>query len=260
MLNHQEGVYDYTQLAQQWGIEVNDPIILLLREFDLRFTSLETETTKLSRSNEQWSQVMGQLLEIFREQKADEEIKTNVIREMTDAISEHSQSSKSLGMGLQKIERLTEALPLIQQQLKSILPQLTAISESLSSDGSNAKTVANKVKADLERIEATLGNIWKGLSNQIEASSAKFLRTKTIQGNTIWLASVVAALALLLAFAGGFWNGGYMYHQQDIADFGGEESYHFAEQLMKRADNTHRFIKCQNDQNPKCTVWIQDPS
>ncbi|NJL56668.1 hypothetical protein HC928_17035 [bacterium] len=84
-----------------------------------------------------------------------------------------------------------------------------------------------------------------------------------IQQGLIW-ASGVSAIALLAVGGTAYWIGSQHGRNSAVQNsyraFGGQASYEFAKDLMNRADNVQRFIKCQEEDNEKCTVWMKEPS
>lgn len=73
------------------------------------------------------------------------------------------------------------------------------------------------------------------------------------------------AVTVSLLFVGGtaYWlgtqNGKTAAVQASYQSFQGKSNYEFAKSLMNRADNISRLVKCSNESNAKCTVWIEDP-
>ena len=84
-----------------------------------------------------------------------------------------------------------------------------------------------------------------------------YLRDVLMQGY-VWGTGVALAVCVAVGWAGGV-HGRNAAEQEAYSAFGGEANYKFAQRLMRRADNVERFLKCERDNNPKCTVWIQPP-
>ena len=84
-----------------------------------------------------------------------------------------------------------------------------------------------------------------------------YLRDVLMQGYA-WGTVVALAVCVAVGWAGGV-HGRNAAEQDAYRSFGGEANYKFAQRLMRRADNVERFLKCERDNNPKCTVWIQPP-
>ena len=73
------------------------------------------------------------------------------------------------------------------------------------------------------------------------------------------LGSAIVLIVLLAVGGVSNWQGRTAAVQNAYTAFGGQSTYEFAERLMRRADNVDRFIKCESENNPKCTVWLQSP-
>lgn len=101
----------------------------------------------------------------------------------------------------------------------------------------------------------------KEWATSLEHFKTMYLRDVLRQG-LIW-ASGVSAIALLAVGGTAYWIG--TQHGRDGAvqnsykAFGNQANYDFAKNLMNRSDNVQRFVKCQQDDNEKCTVWIKTP-
>jgi len=134
----------------------------------------------------------------------------------------------------------------------------TALSKAMKSADESLprKTSAHQKKAD--EINKMALQSWTG---ELENTRKIYLRDVFTQG-FIWAGSSTV-IALLAVGGAAYWSG--FQHGQEVAvqdsykAFGGSASYTFAKNLMNRADNGGRFVKCGDEGNDKCTVWIKNP-
>jgi len=131
---------------------------------------------------------------------------------------------------------------------KALLPDLKAAFDAAKKDAvaaykAETDTIAEGALKDWadnynQALRECLGNVWKMSS----------------------LAIGLGGLAIgVAAYFGGVQQGRAAAIQDSYKAFGGVESYTYAKSLMRRGDNVRRFVKCGNEGNDKCTVWIKDP-
>lgn len=131
---------------------------------------------------------------------------------------------------------------------KALLPDLEAAFDAAKKDAvaaykAETDTIAeDALKEWADNYNATrrecLGNVWKMSS----------------------VAIVLGGLAIgVAAYFGGVQQGRAAAIQDSYKAFGGVDSYDSAKYLMRRGDNVSRLIKCQKEDNEKCTIWVKNP-
>jgi hypothetical protein len=135
---------------------------------------------------------------------------------------------------------------------ETLLPKLEAAFATAKTDAVEAYQAEIRKQA-----EASLQD-WR---LELEDTRKLYLSDVLKQG-LIW-ASGAIAIALLAVGGAAYWVGTQQGRdgavQNSYKAFGSQANYEFAKKLMNRSDNVQRFVKCQKEENEKCTVWMRNP-
>lgn len=173
-----------------------------------------------------------------------------------------TKALQTYGVIQTRIDRSISEIQGIQRQWKketqALLPDFrNAFDEALKKASNKADLHLNKRVEDYQRDIDKLS--FESLQKFTKVS------TKTLesyQQNSLWQGMIASSGAVLLSVLAvgitAFWVGIQQGQSNAIKEFGGEGWYRISEQLINRADNRQRLSLCAKDQNPKCTLWIQD--
>jgi len=125
------------------------------------------------------------------------------------------------------------------------------ITELITSVDTDRETNINVLKVLLERLGQSIGSLNTAIT-KINSSHTALTR---LQQNTTWIKfaewfSPLTALliAALVGFGSGWWVMSLKYN--DSLNVLGRDLVNW---------NTDRIFKCRQDNNPKCTIWIEPP-
>jgi|GEM_PF-3824758 len=183
-------------------------------------------------------------------------MKSSADESFRKAVTVYGTIQTNIDNSTKKIETEVGKIDSIRVQwgndVKALLPEFrTAFDEAM-------KTATAAYQKKINKIAETSLQDW---GRELESTRTIYLRDVFQQG-LIWAGSSTA-IALLSVGGAAYWVG--TQHGRDAAvqasykAFGRQPSYDFAKELMNREDNVQRFIKCQDEGNEKCTVWIKNP-
>ncbi len=139
-----------------------------------------------------------------------------------------------------------------KQDAEALLPKLTTAFDAAKKTSIEAHQAEMRKNAEAEL---------QSWGQELESTRRIYLGDVLKQG-LIW-ASGATVIALLAVGGTAYWIGSQQGRSAAVQDsykaFGGQSNYGFAKNLMNRGDNVQRFVKCQEDGNEKCTVWMQNP-
>jgi hypothetical protein len=131
------------------------------------------------------------------------------------------------------------------QQLKD---QIQALRASVDKD---RETNENVLKVLLERMGQSIGGLNTAIKQINKASNdiQKLQQGTALVKFADWFSPLFALLvALIVGFGGGWWAMWLKYSEPDSV---------LGRRLVQW--NIERILKCQQDNNPKCTIWILPP-
>lgn len=151
-----------------------------------------------------------------------------------------------------QVDRVDDIREQWNQDAEALLPKLSTAFDTAK------KTSIEAHQAEMRKNAETHLQDW---AQELESTRKIYLADVLKQG-LIWAGSAVT-IALLAVGGTTYWIG--TQHGRDGAvqnsykAFGNQANYDFAKNLMNRSDNVQRFVKCQEEDNEKCTVWMKTP-
>lgn len=240
------------------GLEPNDPMFLALLLTGQIRVFIEAAIEELPRLLSEWKQEMAEsfskLMSAMAEISEKHQEQAEAIKENMEAVSQKCVSDiKEAGMST--VGAISDANSETLEQLQETKKQNEKLIEEV-------KILRAEIKAEkeknIENMNALIGwvnkttNEFKLTQQEIRGSHSEL---KLLQQKTFWLKLADWFSPLFaLTIAGGvcFVAGGWLTVQK----------YNTFEEKFGRNIlnwNKDRIIKCQNDNNPKCTVWIVSP-
>lgn len=124
-----------------------------------------------------------------------------------------------------------------------------------------AEELQKKTGAHQKQTDKTHAVALQNREKELSSSRTPDLKSILWQG-WIWAGSSTAISLLVvtvLAYSLGNQQGREAAVQNSYKAFNGMPTYNLAKGLMNLADNPNRLTKCKNDNNNKCTIWIENP-
>ena len=245
-------VYEIVSVS---GLEANDPMFLILALTGQMRVLLEAAPADLSKLLNNWKEQSAHSLQSIhvavtqvketQQQQADT-IRQTLERVTTDCVEDIKEAGMAATSAIAQAnsETLSQAR---QAALRAIelKDEVVTLRKGVESD---RKTNEDVLKVLLQRIGQTSGGLSTAIGQINEANTA----LRRLQQNTVWIKmadwfSPLMALAIvaLVGFGSGIWVMSLKYD-----DF----SNTFGRNLVEW--NADRIIKCREDDNPKCTIWI----
>ncbi len=240
------------------GLDPSDPMFLVLALTGQMRVLLEVAPTELTKLLTDWQQTsahsLQQIQKAIEQVKATQQQQANTIRQtLTSVSSDCVRDIKEVGMATTSAiaeansETLAQARLATQRTLE-LKDEVVSLRTSVESD---RQTNEDVLKVLLQRIGQTTKEMETAIG-QINGASTAIRR---LQQNTTWIKftdwfSPLAALVivLLIGAGGGWWVMSFKY-DDPLSVFG--------RKLVQW--NTERILKCRDDNNPKCTMWIVPP-
>lgn len=240
------------------GLDPSDPMFLVLALTGQMRVLLEVAPTELTKLLTDWQQTsahsLQQIQKAIEQVKATQQQQANTIRQtLTSVSSDCVRDIKEVGMATTSAiaEANSETLAqahLATQRALELKEEVMTLRTSVESD---RQTNEDVLKVLLKRIGQTTKELETAIG-QINGASTAIRR---LQQNTTWIKftewfSPLAALVivLLIGAGGGWWVMSFKY-DDPLSVFG--------RNLVQW--NTERILKCRDDNNPKCTIWIVPP-
>jgi len=240
------------------GLEPNDPMFLALLLTGQIRVFLEAAIEELPRLLSEWKQEMAESFSKLKSAMAEISEKSleqvEAIKENMEAVSQKCVSDiKEAGMST--VGAIADASNETLEQVQETKKQNEELSQTLTTLQAEAKADREK---NIENMNALIGWVNKTtnefkLTNQQTQGSYSELRK--LQQKTFWFKSIswyFPLMALFIMGASGFLAGGWLSSLKYNT---------FEEQYGRNIFNWNkdRLIKCENDDNPKCTFWIVPP-
>ena len=257
------------QIIDVSGLEPSDPMFLILALTGQMRVLLEAAPADLSKLLTDWkeqsSQSLQQIQQVITQVRETQQQQANTIRQTLETVTTNCvEDIKQAGMAAtsaiaqanesvlnQSRETLIEA-----QQLKN---EIIALRASVEQDRQTNIEVSN----------AVLGQIGQS-SGSLDTAVTKINQTHTdltrLQRNTTWIKftewfSPLAALVIVLLV--GIGSGGWVMWAKDndsIKAMSAKDNDSLSVLGRNLVHwNADRILKCKNDNNSKCTLWLKNP-
>ena len=248
-------VYEIIEISE---LDASDPIFLVLALTGQMRVLLEAAPADLSKLLNNWKeasatslQTIQQAIELVKSTQAQQ---ADTIRQTLEIVAkDYVEDIKEAGMATTSAIADANSETLSQARLAALRAielkdEVVTLRTSVESD---RKTNEDVLKVLLQRIGQTTGGLSTAIGQINEANTA----LRRLQQNTIrikmahWFAPLMAlAIVALVGFGSGIWVTWLKYN--DSTNSLGRDLVEW---------NRERIIKCADDKNPKCTLWIVPP-
>jgi nitrate reductase NapE component len=246
------------EIVSRSGLEPNDPMFMALLLTGQMRVLIEAAPEGLNRLLSEWKQESANSLSEISSTisliKKTQIEQAEAIEKKMQAISNKCVSDiKEAGMGT--VGAIADASGENYERLQENKKQIEELSKTINA--LQAEAIAER-KKNIKNMNALIGWVEKTtnefkLTNQQTQDSYSELRK--LQQKTFWFKSIswyFPLMALFIMGGFGFLAGGWLTNQK----------YNTFEERYGRNIfnwNKDRLIKCENDDNPKCTFWIVPP-
>ena len=248
-------VYEIIEISE---LDASDPIFLVLALTGQMRVLLEAAPADLSKLLNNWKeasatslQTIQQAIELVKSTQAQQ---ADTIRQTLEIVAkDYVEDIKEAGMATTSAIAQANSETLSQARLAALRAielkdEVVTLRTCVESD---RKTNEDVLKVLLQRIGQTTGGLSTAIGQINEANTA----LRRLQQNTIrikmahWFAPLMAlAIVALVGFGSGGWVTWLKYN--DSTNSLGRDLVEW---------NRERIIKCADDKNPKCTLWIVPP-
>ena len=240
------------------GLDADDPMFLILALTGQKRVFLEAAPVELSKLLAEWKQRSADSLEeitaaISRVKETQQQQADTIAQTIEQVSNQCVADIKEAGMAATSAiaeangETLTSA-KIARNETKELKEEIARLRAGVEAERRKNEVVS---KAFLERTGETMN----GLENAIVQIGRSGAAIKRLQKDTImvkladWFApSWVVLIAVLIGGTVGWRLAANRYDVPNSV---------FAQQIIDW--NLDRFLKCQRDRNPKCTIWIVPP-
>lgn len=248
-------VYEIVDVS---GLDPSDPMFLVLALTGQMRVLLEVAPADLSKLLTDWKSESSRSLESIKQAiaqvKATQQQQVNTIRQTLETVSDNCvEDIKQTGMATTSAiasangEVLNQSRATVREAIQ-LKDQLTALITSVEQD---RETNINVLKVLLERLGQSIGSLNTAIT-QINSSHTALNR---LQQNTTWIkfadwfSPLIALVVVLIVGFGCGWSVMWLKYNESGNVLG--------RNLVEW--NLERILKCQEDKNPKCTIWIEPP-
>ena len=248
-------VYEIIEISE---LDASDPIFLVLALTGQMRVLLEAAPADLSKLLNNWKeasatslQTIQQAIELVKSTQAQQ---ADTIRQTLEIVAkDYVEDIKEAGMATTSAIAQANSETLSQARLAALRAielkdEVVTLRTCVESD---RKTNEDVLKVLLQRIGQTSGGLSTAIGQINEANAA----LRRLQQNTVWIKmadwfSPLAALAIvaLVGFGSGIWVTWLKYN--DSTNSLGRDLVEW---------NRERILKCLDDKNPKCTIWLVPP-
>ena len=248
-------VYEIIEISE---LDASDPIFLVLALTGQMRVLLEAAPADLSKLLNNWKeasatslQTIQQAIELVKSTQAQQ---ADTIRQTLEIVAkDYVEDIKEAGMATTSAIAQANSETLSQARLAALRAielkdEVVTLRTCVESD---RKTNEDVLKVLLQRIGQTTGGLSTAIGQINEANTG----LRRLQQNTVWIKmadwfSPLAALAIvaLVGFGSGIWVTWLKYN--DSTNSLGRDLVEW---------NRERIIKCADDKNPKCTIWLVPP-
>ena len=246
------------EILSRSGLEPNDPMFMALLLTGQMRVLIEAAPESLNRLLSEWKEEsansLSEISSTISLVKKTQIEQAEAIEEKMQAVSNKCVSDiKEAGMGT--VGAIADAGSENYERLQENKKQIEELSKTI--DILQAEAIAEREK-NIENMNALIGwvnkttNEFKLTNQQIQGSYSEL---RKLQQKTFWFKSInwyFPLMALFIMGGFGFLAGSWLT----------VEKYNTFEERYARNIfnwNKDRLIKCENDDNPKCTFWIVPP-
>ncbi len=254
------------KIVDKSGLDASDPLFLILVLTGQMRVFLETAPADLEKLLLEWKQhseeSLNELKKIILKIELTQEQKTNTIKEILQkVISDCSEQIKQVGSAttsaiansnnetVNQAKLATLAAEKLKDSVVKLLEEVTA----------NKNIVAEKMQPTITQIENSIEGMntaTQEISSSVDEIKQLRQQIKQLQNRTIFIKLgdwfwplFILFTTLLIGFSAGAWLISVKYKEDPINILG--------RNLVNW--NTDRILKCQRNQSPKCTLWINPP-
>ena len=248
-------VYEILEISE---LDASDPMFLVLALTGQMRVLLEAAPADLSKLLTNWKETSASSIQQIHvavtQVKATQQQQADSIRQALEIVANnYVDDIKEAGMATTSAIASANSETLSQARLAALRAielkdEVVTLRTSVESD---RKTNEDVLKVLLQRIGQTTGGLSTAIGQINEANTA----LRRLQQNTIrikmahWFAPLMAlAIVALVGFGSGIWVTWLKYN--DSTNSLGRDLVEW---------NRERIIKCADDKNPKCTLWIVPP-
>ncbi len=247
-------VYEILEIGE---LDASDPMFLVLALTGQMRVLLEAAPAELSQLLTAWRETSASSIEQIQQAitlvKETQQQQANAIRQTIETVANNCvEDIKEVGMATTSAIASANSETLSQAQTATLraveLNEVVSLRTSVESD---RKTNEDVLKVLLQRI----GQTTQGLSTAIGQVNQASTAITRLQQNTVWIKfaewfSPLTALAIvaLVGFGSGGWVTWHKYN--DSLGVLGRDLVNW---------NANRILKCRQDNNPKCTIWVAPP-
>ena len=249
-------VYEILEISE---LDSSDPMFLVLALTGQMRVLLEAAPADLSKLLTNWKETSATSLQTIQQAielvLATQAQQADTIRQTLEIVANnYVEDIKAAGMATTSAIAGANSETLSQARLAALRAielkdEVVTLRTCVESD---RKTNEDVLKVLLQRIGQTTGGLSTAIGQINEANTA----LRRLQQNTIrikmahWFAPLMAlAIVALVGFGSGIWVMSLKYN--DSTNSLGRDLVEW---------NRERIIKCADDKNPKCTLWIVPPS
>lgn len=254
------------KIIEMSDLDASDPLFLILTLTGQMRVLLETAPADLEKLLREWKQQSEQSLKELQQAigqvKVTQQQQASAIRETLEQVTLNCvENLKRVGSATTSAISSANNETVNQAKLATVSAEelknsVVALFESVIED---KKIVVEGMQSIMRRVEKSVGDM-DSATQQINGAvnDVKYLRSEIIklQAGTTWIKLadwfsplLTLLIALSVGFGGGVWLMWVKYNEDPINSLGRD--------LVNW--NTERILKCQRDENPKCTIWIEDP-
>ncbi len=248
-------VYEIIEISE---LDASDPMFLVLALTGQMRVLLEAAPADLSKLLTNWKESSASSIQQIHvavtQVKATQQQQADSIRQTLEIVANnYVDDIKEAGMATTSAIASANSETLSQARLAALRAielkdEVVTLRTSVESD---RKTNEDVLKVLLQRIGQTTGGLSTAIGQINEANTA----LRRLQQNTVWIKmadwfSPLTALAIvaLVGFGSGIWVTWLKYN--DSTNSLGRDLVEW---------NRERIIKCADDKNPKCTIWLVPP-
>jgi hypothetical protein len=248
-------VYEIIEISE---LDASDPMFLVLALTGQMRVLLEAAPADLSKLLTNWKETSASSIQQIQvavtQVKATQQQQADSIRQTLEIVANnYVDDIKEAGMATTSAIASANSETLSQARLAALRAielkdEVVTLRTSVESD---RKTNEDVLKVLLQRLGQTSGGLSTAIGQINEANAA----LRRLQQNTVWIKmadwfSPLAALAIvaLVGFGSGIWVTWLKYN--DSTNSLGRDLVEW---------NRERIIKCADDKNLKCTIWLVPP-
>ena len=248
-------VYEILEMSE---LDSSDPMFLVLALTGQMRVLLEAAPAELSKLLTNWKETsacsLQEIQQAITQVKGTQQQQAKMIEQTLETVSSDCvREIKEAGMATTSAiaeansETLSQART-ATQRAEELKDEVVTLRTSVEKD---RQTNEDVLKALLKRIGQTTGGLETAIS-QINGANTEIAK---LQRNTVWIKfadwfSPLMALVIvaLVGFGSGIWMMSLLYN---------DSTNTLGRNLVEW--NLDRIIKCREDKNPKCTLWMLPP-